>query len=280
MPSLREIEKTLTTLWMNREARQWLLADSSQSSPPAAAGALCLEMLPEVDKKGVELYGRLIGYGHQDVMSSMYPYCSQMLGDRWESFVEAYFLQMPPAHFNLNRICQPFAQYVTAHGGIYLERYPYLAELADYEWVELEKMEDPTEIKEGVREAIDSPELFAAWAPIVNQTMTLRHYSYPILEIVERFEQKKKPKKKVAKQDSFVAFFRDPHSHSTRFFDLGETAAKIVEVAATRTTSYQELLQLAIASTPNCAANNTALDFLELIEDLQQSHLFVGSIVV
>lgn len=277
MPSLREIEKTLTTLWTNGEARRWLLAGAPSDQAPQAVAELSSEMLPQLDQRGVELYGKLIEYGHHDVMESIYPHCAFLLADQWQSVMEDYFLKFPPAHYNLNRICQPFPAYVTEYGGKYLKRYPFLAELADYEWIELEKMEESREVKRFGGEAINGLEQIVGSSPVVNPTLTLRRYEYPLLEIVEKLEEGLRLPAKIKKSVTFVAVFREPDSHGAEFMELGETVVKLLEKTLSEKVSYQDLLLQFLADNPQASPEAGIIEFLEIIEELQSSCLLVGS---
>ncbi len=97
MPSLREIEQSVATLWLNREAREWLIKGRKKEKPESLKD-VPEELLQAVDRDGVALYGGLISYGHQDVMESIYPYCARLLGKKWLTVVEDYLLKFPPDH--------------------------------------------------------------------------------------------------------------------------------------------------------------------------------------
>ncbi|MBY0357727.1 MAG: DNA-binding domain-containing protein [Candidatus Obscuribacterales bacterium] len=277
MPSLREIEKTLTTLWTNGEARRWFLAGATLEQAPDSVAELSAEMLPELDKRGIELYGNLIGYGHHDVLESIYPHCAFLLAGEWQSVMEDYFLKCPPVHYNLNRICQPFSAYVTEYGGKYLKRYPFLAELADYEWIELEKMEDPREVKRVGGENISGLEQIVGCAPVINPTLILRRYEYPLLEIVEKLEEGQKLPAKIKKSATVIAVFREADSHGAEFMELGETVVKLLEKTLSEKVSYQDLLLQFLADNPQSSPETGIVEFLEIIEELQSSCLLVGS---
>src|SRR5277367_133169 len=131
--SLREIEQTLTTLWMNRDARARFLAGKNASISP--------DLAKQIDRGGVELYAGLLNYGHHDVMNSIYPLSAKLLGKNWPAIVDDYLETFPPHHFNLNRTAKQFPGYAEQSLSEFTERFPFLPELADYEWVEMELLE-------------------------------------------------------------------------------------------------------------------------------------------
>src|SRR3990167_6997962 len=145
MKSLRDIEKTVTRIWLNQDARDWLSAGSG-APPPDCLKDADPAILEQIDQKGSNLYATLMRAGHHDVMESIYPYCSKLFKDQFESIINDYLTKFPSDHYNFNRLCSRFSEYLTTYGGTWLERYPYIAELADYEWLELEKIEQAVRI--------------------------------------------------------------------------------------------------------------------------------------
>ncbi|MBX9571297.1 MAG: putative DNA-binding domain-containing protein [Candidatus Obscuribacterales bacterium] len=276
MPSLRDIEKTVGTIWIDRTARQWLLSGSLKKKAPKIAEGLNPEVLKEIDRKGADLYGRLINFGHYDLLCSIYPYCQKVLGKDWDYIAEKYFKAYPSDHYNLNKICRHFPVFISECSDE-MEKYPYLAELADYEWLELEKVEDGSKIERAESVAIDSLEKISIYSPVVNQTLTLRRYEYPILEMTSHFEEAKRIRKKFAKDSCNVVIYRDPSTHRVRFIELGKVAAAVVEKAQKDQSSYQDLLRLAIELNPNKNPQDLVVQLLELIEELQTDTVFVGS---
>ena len=277
MSSLRDIEKTISTFWTNRDARLWLAEGADPATAPAAVKDIDQEILHAADHKGVALYGRMINYGHHDVMDSIFPFCSKLLSNEWEDVVDDYLLRYPPDHYNLNRICRHFSEFLVKYGQKHLALYPFLAELADYEWMELEKIQDDSFINRGDATAISTPEQIMTLAPIVNSTLIIRKYKYPIAEIAVRMEAGHKVRRKVPPKETYVAIFRDPESHRIRFLELGRAAAALVKAVQIEAADYQSLLKLAVSLTPELTPDQAVLDFLQLIEDLQTAFLFTGS---
>jgi hypothetical protein len=277
VPSLHEIETAVATLWLNREAREWLLSGRKGPMPEVLQNAP-VEVLKQVDRKGVELYANLMAYGHHDVMENVYPFCARLLGAKWHAVVEDYLLKFPPDHHNFNRLCSRLSQHFTIYGGSLLEKYPFLAELADYEWIELEKMEEDVDIPEHQHEPLESPDQIAKLGPVVNPTVSVRDYRYNILSIASTIEAGRKLGK-VKPERSLVAAYRHPQFHSGKFAEIGEAAAKIVEIAKQPCT-YLSLLPVVVSLTPGLAPEESVAEFLNLVEDLQELGIFVGSVEI
>jgi hypothetical protein len=273
VPSLREIQQGVATLWANQEARTWLV--KRKGKRPDCLRDVPPEILESVDRKGVELYAELLHFGHHDVMDSIYPYCAQLLSTQWPAIVDDYLLRFPPDHYNFNRLCSRLPAYFTTYGGKYTLKFPFLSELADYEWIELEKIEQDEQIDSEPHTQLSDPAQFVTLSPLLNPTVTMRDYRFNILSIARRLEQGKKLGK-VEPERTLVAIYRQPQTHLCKFVELGEAAASIVEATRAGDKTYQQLLPLALALVPDTEPQQAVTDFLELIEELQELGIFVG----
>jgi len=274
VPSLHEVEKSLSTLWLNKDARQWLLG-SRKGPVPEVLANVPVEILRQVDRKGIELYAGLLSFGHNDVMESVYPFTARLLGKKWPATVDDYLAKFPPEHYNFNRLCKRFSEYLTIHGGSLLEKYPFLPELADYEWIELEKMEEDVDIISVPHEQLTTTQQIASFGPIVNPTLSVRDYKFDILSISAEIEAGRKLAK-VKPERTLVAAYRHPKTHAGKFAQIGEAAAQIVEISKSPVT-YQALLPVVVSLTPQLDPQESVADFLELVEDLQELGIFIGS---
>lgn len=277
MPSLREIEKAMYTLWMNPEARQWLDSEDSSAESHKVVSALDKSIIAELDRNGASLYARSIAYEHQNMADQIFPYCAKAIGKDWEKVVWDYYKLHPGEHFNFNKICKEFSNYLTDHCQPLLKKYPYLAELADYEWLELEKAEDERKIELAEKIVFNGLDELNAYYPVLNQTLSVCHYLYPIPEIAKNFSDAKRPRKKFQERACNVAIYRDPETHSSRFMELGKAISQVVETAAQKPTLYVDLLKLAIALTPELDPKQAVVEFFDLVEDLHKDNIFVGS---
>lgn len=280
-PSLRDIEKTLTTLWMDEDARRWFLAGAKPDRMPEVLKGIPPEFFAGINQNGVRLYGELLNYGHHDVMESIYPYCRQLIAahDDWDETVADYIKEYPPEHYNFNRLCSRFPDYLrsSARGKKYLKRYPFIAELAHYEWIELEKMEQDVVITQFDHPGLSTPEQFAKLAPVVNPSLTIQRYSYAIPEIVEILEGGGKLARKIPSEPTILAIYRNPKTHRCHFVELGEASAQMLERASQSPISYQDLIPLVVSLAKNANPQKVVVDFLDSIEELQELTVLVGS---
>jgi uncharacterized protein len=275
-PSLRDIEHTLRLLWMDRKSRESFLDDEQTKSKKGAVAAPD-DLLAQIDAEGVRLYAGLLTYGHHDLMLSVYPGCAKLLDDHFSDAVENYLEKFPPEHYNLNQAARRFPEYLTKYGERWIKKFPYIVELADYEWIELEMMEKDVSITKFPHELLSTPEQFEKLAPVVNPALLIKKYKYPIPSVVDHLEDDCCLPRDIEPADTYMAIYRDPDTHRCRFMELGEVAVQLVEAARQEPVSYRDLLSTAVACSASPDPQKPVLEFLELVETLQSAGLFVGS---
>lgn len=267
--SLRDLEKTLTSLWMDSEYRNRVFSGVENTG-------LKSEGDTGLDKRGAGLYARLINIGHVDVMSSIYPYCSRVLGRQWETVVRDYIKLYPPQHYRLNKTASRFPEYVAGVPSL-IKKFPFLSELADYEWVEMDLLEDRRKIERTSRIELAQPDDFVKSSPIMNPVHVLRSYTYPVAHIAELVDADQGFRKKFKPEESYSLIYRHPESHRCRFLELDEKTFKILETAASPGKTYADLLKVAVELTPHQDPHATVTEILELIERFHNEFVFVGS---
>lgn len=272
--SMREIQSTLQTLWIDNEICEDYFHEAAADSQSDSA---MKRFLSVSDRRGVELYGRLLRYGWHDVMSSIYPLCEELLGDEWQGIVDNYLKTCPPKHFNLNRLGEQFPWYLTLHEEKLLERLPFVAQLADYEWLELEVLEHPGVVARARSEALSSIEQFDTLCPIVNPTLCKRRYDYAVSNIADLIERGDCFAAAGKAKETFIIGFRPERSSSCRILEMSELATAVLEAALEQEYSYKDLAVIAIDSCEGLAPQDAALEFIGLIERLQNIDVLVGS---
>lgn len=270
-PNLRDIERALYALWNRKAAREQFL---SGCQPDAVHPGL----IGYIDERGVRLYANMMEIGRLDLMASIYPICRELLGKSFNTLVTDYFEVMPAEHFNLNQSARRFSEYLqTAEKQI--KRYPFLGELAEYEWLELAVMEDEAEIDDSkplkFAEQTDiDPVRLAAFKVKLNPTLVARTFKYPIADIIELVEAGSKMPRRQKAETSRTLFFRCPQEEHCRFLQVGELTYELVAKMAAEA-SLGELLTYA-CSRSGGDANETVSEVLALIEELQEKGLILS----
>jgi hypothetical protein len=213
-----------------------------------------------------------------DLMSSIYPVIEKLLGKQFRAIVFDYFESMPPVHYNLNRSANRFPQYVVSLEK-QMTRYPFLAELADYEWIELEVLEDPTPDSkyEHCKTGMDiDPVYFAGLTPGLNSVLITRRYLYNIPNLSEEIEEGKKLPRRVKQEPTCAVVYRDPETLDARFLEVDEVSLWLLETIKERPAiTYGELIKEVCKRQPD-DVQNTLIGLLETIEQFKTLKLIVG----
>jgi len=285
IPKLHQIENKLSRLWTNREERSRYL--ETEVSSACASGSVASadardsaddDFVAQIDAAGVRLYSSLIEIGRMDLMSSIYPVMEELLGKQFKPLVFDYFESMPPVHYNLNQSASRFPQYVQGLEKL-MGRYPFLAELADYEWIELAVLEDPAAdnqyeySKSGME--VD-PSIFAGLTPVLNSVFIGRRYSFAIPKLVQEIKAGKKLPRRFKQEPTCAVVYRDPCTLDARFLEVGEVSLGMLEtIKENPSITYGELIKQICGQDSN-NVQNILTGALEAIEQFKELKLIVS----
>jgi hypothetical protein len=106
----------------------------------------------------------------------------------WEVLERRYFTKHPPRHWELNTSVMPFPKFLRAQ-----KIKPYVKELADWEWYDLQIFVDPSVVRRGLGRS--------------NPTAVVRVYQHQLFDWVEAGAPVAQPP---AQKPEVLVFFRDP----------------------------------------------------------------------
>ncbi len=274
MPApLRDLEKTLSVLWTNESARANFLKNGQL---PVGSCDDSNQISGQIDARGVRIYAQLINIGRSDLMLSIYPGCARLLNKKWPDTVKSYFDNCPPKNYRLNMAACGFSNYLKEYRHDHLRKFPYLSDLADYEWIELQLMEDDRQINSLPHATLSQPEHFEKLAPLVNPVLTIRNYNYPVPLIVDYLREGQLPRN-ISPREVAVAVYRDPQTHLGRYVEITAGVMQLITEAQAKPTVYADLAATAIAYSKAGSAESALLEFFEAVEKLQLLNIFIGS---
>lgn len=275
--SLYQIEKTFATLWMNAKTRNEFIEKEALECEFAVSHSQ--ESFQQI-KKGVLLYCQLINYGHQEVMHSIYPGCAYLIGEKWHGTVCDYLEHYPPNHYSLNKLGKDFITYLESYSGELGKRYPFIVELADYEWLEMELIEQDAEVPFTTNLPMLTADDFEQFAPIVNPVMALRSYKFPIPGVVDYLTNQSDWPERTDPKPTFVVVCRHPQTRELKFLEISKSVYHLLLVASNTPHSYKELLTLLIKDCPSPEPVKLVSEFIELVERLHSLSVFIGSVSI
>lgn len=125
----------------------------------------------------------------RETLESIFPLTRSILRDDWPEVVQQYFWQHPPASYRLMLAGKAFVQFLGQVANV-RDAYPFLPDLALYEWLEAELLSAPDPVyPAGLVSAVPQTDAaLHAMAPVVNRVSSLIQLAYPIPRLVEHLQ--------------------------------------------------------------------------------------------
>lgn len=171
--------------------------------------------LPEKVLKRITLYKELVRNSFNSTFENIYPNTFKLVKNNWNELYTEYIKQYPPDSPLLNRVVEHLSEFLTTKKNI-LKKYPFISELAKFEWAEVEIYE-----KEDYTNNKNKQEL--------NPIHMILRFEYPIVEILKLIE-KKKAIKTIEKKQVNILLYRDPKSLKVRMFELAPGTLAYIEL--------------------------------------------------
>jgi len=167
--------------------------------------------LPKEAIKRISVYRDLVKTSFADVLSKIYPHTKKVIGNKWKHLLSEYIQFYPPDSPLLHMVGEKLPKYLQKQKDI-IKKYPFISEIAEYEWNELEIAE--IEIK------LDSKK--EKGMLYLNHASKICSFNYQIPLFAELLEENKSLKN-IQKSPTNVIFYRDPEDLSVRVFELSQS---------------------------------------------------------
>lgn len=162
--------------------------------------------LPKGALRRIQTYRDLVKSSFYEVLSNIYPDTHKLLDKEWNNLISKYIEKYPPNSPILTKVAERFPLFLSEEKNIQI-KYPFLSELALYEWLEVDIYGRETRTKTN--------------GHFLNPASEICNFNYPIPEIAERVENKK-PLGKQKPSPTNVLIYRDPKNLTIRFIELSE----------------------------------------------------------
>ena len=111
-----------------RIVKDLLLFESAWSSKSK------IKKLNKHTQEKIKIYRRLVKNGLQEPLNNIYANTKTILKNKWSELLLKYIETFPPDSPILNRVAEHFPTFLSKQKNI-LKQYPFIAELARYEWL-------------------------------------------------------------------------------------------------------------------------------------------------
>lgn len=238
--------------------RDWQSQLSQALLLPEPPGLCQLTALQGLEGRRLALYEELMFNTVVETLGSIYPYCYRLISrdgqweTDWSSLVEAYRRAYPNVSYKLMGAVSSFPEFLAGQCAL-LQGYPFLPELALYEWLEMQVLNLPdSPIALSMQAAVPSLEQWDAHAPVWNLARQLQAFQFHIPEILEAMntEERDFQAATVLPKPVDILIYRDPQTLEVRFFCLNGLTAQLMQLSDRSNHSYSELMAALLAVSP------------------------------
>jgi hypothetical protein len=268
---------------------EWQTRLSEALILPQSAEVTRLELLGAVDASKLALYQELMFNTVRDTLQNIYPFTYALLSQQgkdltsWNRLVDDYRRHCPNRSYKLMGAVSGFHQYLASQVD-WMAQYPFLSDLALYEWLEMEVLNLPDAIlPDTLKPEVPVPEDFSAFFPVWNPAKRLRAFGYNIPVLLDQLKQKQKntPLEQVFPNPVDILIYRDTERLGVRFFCLNEMTASLMRLSVD--CSYQEALLALKRALP--VLEGVPIDALQgqaqsLFQSCLQKGMLLGSLSV
>jgi hypothetical protein len=233
--------------------REWQTQLGQALLLPNAPPMCGFPALHGLEDRRLALYNELISNTLLETLQSIYPYTYHLLSDHgdseddWKTLAGQYRRAYPNQSHKLMDAVSSFPNFLSQQSDL-IEQYPFLADLAEYEWLEMEVMNlsDQPVVLDLANE-LPPVEEWDDYRPVWNPAGRLQHFQFNIPEMLELLKQ----------EDSLlnvqdlppapvdILIYRDPETLDARFFCLNALTALLMQLSQEEDVSYlKALMQL------------------------------------
>jgi hypothetical protein len=180
-----------------------------------------------IEPRRMAIYDELVFNNIEGFLSNGFPVIRSLYDQQqWQQIVRKFILNHQCHSPLFSEITLEFIDYLSANGRYLLERYPFLLELAHYEWVEVAVMYADEENNLGnTRQNLTeiSDQQWLSQAPIVSSVMHLLAYEFPVHQIsIDNIPLQK------SATGVFLAVYRKPND-DVGFMELNALSYRLLE---------------------------------------------------
>jgi uncharacterized protein len=222
-----------------------------------------------IEDRRLKIYRELVYNNIESFIANSFPVLRKIIKDeQWHKMMRDY-VSRHQAHTPLfPKMPQEFIQYLEHERIADEDDYPFLLELAHYEWIETSISMDVREISyEGIEKEGD----LLDGIPVISPLVIPLAYQWPVHKISPEFLPDIQPE-----QATYIIIYRDSHDE-VGFIELNPVSAKLIEECSNNTDQSGRDILLSIAEqlqhpNPDAVINGG----LEIMQDFKNKDIILG----
>ncbi len=247
---------------MNFKQQQYAFAahirDPHHNPPPA-----------EVEDRRMKIYRELFFNNVESFMSNTYPVLQELLGEeRWQAILRDYFARHQATTPLFSEMPREFLKYLEHEYQPQEDDYPFMLELAHYEWAELALNVLDVDLSET---AFDADGDLMQGIPHVSPLAWPMSYQYPVQLIGTDYIPAEPPE-----AATHIVIYRDL-ADEVHFLELNPVTMRLLQILqAGERNGHDALMQ--IAAEMNHPEPQTLLQFgQQILEEFRQRQIILGT---
>ncbi len=175
----------------------------------------------DVEDRRMAIYRDLLYRSVEGLLANSFPVLRKILrDDEWHPLIRHYFKNHLSRTPLFPKMPREFLRYLQDEREVDDGLYPFVRELAHYEWIETALAIDSREIREG---GIDETGDLLAGIPVLNELAWPLVYAYPVHRISPDYLPMEKPE-----QPTYLLVYRN-RRHDVGFIELNPVAARLID---------------------------------------------------
>ncbi len=223
-----------------------------------------------IEERRLKIYRELVYNNIEGFIGNSFPVLRKIIEEEsWHKMMRHY-VSNHQAHTPLfPKMPQEFIHYLEHERGEFTEDYPFLLELAHYEWIETSISMDSREI--GL-DGVDQDGDLLEGVPVLNSLVIPLSYQWPVHMISPDFIPDTLPE-----QATYIVVYRDRHDE-VGFIELNPVSAKLIETCLKNKNKTGKEILLSIAEQlqhPNPDA--VIKGGLEIMQNFKNKDIILGT---
>lgn len=208
-----------------------------------------------------QVYRELVTERMVDTLKNISPVARGLLSDdEWWTLLWAYLKKSPPQSVILRELAGEFSRYLKTQRHPLSKKFPYLGELLEYEYLEIE-----------MRFAPEDGAKTPAGKLRINPAHVLKTYSWPVHFIGEEFRDPKK----MPRGEYHLLLWRDPESLDVKFMEVNGLVAELLSLLGQGPRAASTLLKAAAKQVGIAASPEYLTEGRSLIQSLMEKRILV-----
>lgn len=227
----------------------------------------------EIEARRMKVYSDLLFNNVKSFLENSFPVLSGIIEPgRWQEIVRNYFKHHQARTPLFPKMPQEFVHYLVDEFEPGAQDYPFMQELAHYEWLELEALLDAQDIETvSVDEGLDPLD----GQPVLNPLARPHAYAYPVHKISKNYLPDEAPG-----GPTYLIVYRD-RNDEVGFMEINSITARLVElIASNKGCTGRQMLEKIAAELGHSQPQTVINGGKEILAQLLEKDVLLGAVAI